>query len=282
MTIFDDIGQFFEDVADIPSDLVEAAVSLFDGPGGVAGIFMSGAVLWVGGPGALVQAFIAGGAVSEGVNALIKHRQLSPEERTLAEMVFGSSLPAQDKIILTNLDHPQGRAFTIPNAVGQSLVNLGPAYGDPIRFTNKAYPEQGQLLIHELAHVWQIHHHTFTPGLICEGAFNQIKNELEKGVYNPGDGQQAWENYNLEQQATIVDLWYRGWDKLPCSPDSAVYKHIQHTINSGAPPPAVQTMSVRELARRKYNQQGAFSVRDRFPRYKNGSLRKSMIGLRGL
>lgn len=281
MSILDGIGKLFDDVADIPGDLVDAAASMFDGPGGVAGIFVSGTVLWVGGPGALVQAFIAGAAVTEGVNALIKTRHLSPEERTLAEMVFGGSLPAQDRIILTNLDHPQGRAFTIPNPDGQCLINLGPAYGDPIRFTNKAYPEQGQLLIHELTHVWQIHHSTFVPGLICDGAFNQIKNELEEGVYNPGDGQQSWQSYNLEQQATIVDLWYRGWSGPACSEQSPVYHHIRDTINGGTPPPAVQTMSVRNVAMRKFNLTGPFSVRTRFPRYKDGSLRKSLIGLRG-
>jgi hypothetical protein len=279
----DDIGEFIEDVANVPGDLVEAATSLFDGPGGVAGIFVSGATLFVGGPAALVPAIIAGVVVTEGVNALIKTRQLSPEERTLAEMVFGNSLPPHDKIILTNLGHPQGRAFVVPNAAGECLVNLGNAYNDPIRHTPDAYPEHGQLLIHELTHTWQIHHSSFVPGLICEGIINQIRNEFEEGIYNPGDGERAWSEYNLEQQATIVDRWYRGWDTEPCSTESRVYHHILGTVNGGTPPPAVQTLSVRTMARRKFGTEGGFSVQARFPRHMTGprSLRKSLIGLRG-
>lgn len=278
----DDIGEFIEDVADIPGDMVEAASSLFDGPGGVAGIFVSGAALFVGGPAALVPAIIAGVAVTEGVNALIKTRQLSAEERTLAEMVFGNSLPPHDKIILTNLGHPQGRAFVIPNAAGECLVNLGEAYNDPIRHTSK-YPEHGQLLIHELTHTWQIHHSSFVPGLICEGIINQIRNEFEEGIYNPGDGDRAWSEYNLEQQAAIVDHWYHGWGEAPCSTGTRFYHHILGTVNGGTPPPAVQTLSVRTMARRKFGTEGGFSIQARFPRHMTGprSLRKSLIGLRG-
>src|SRR5262245_43678592 len=205
----DDIGDFFEDITDIPGDLVE-------GPGGVAGIFVSGGTLFVGGPAALIPAVIAGAVVTEGINALIKTRPLSSEESTLADLVFDGNLPPHESIILTNLGHPQGRAFTIPNAAGECLINLGDAYDDPIRHTSKSYVEYGQLLIHELTHAWQIHHSGFIPGLICEGIINQVRNEFEDGIYNPGDAQKAWSEYNLEQQATIVDRWYR----LGCS-DSA-------------------------------------------------------------
>jgi hypothetical protein len=46
-------------------------------------------------------------------------------------------------------------AFTMPNVFGSGIVNLGPAYEDPIRYTNGNYPQLGQLLIHELTHAWQ-------------------------------------------------------------------------------------------------------------------------------
>jgi hypothetical protein len=280
--LIDDIGEFIEDAADVPSDLVEAAASLFDGPGGVAGIFVSGATLFVGGPTALVPAIIAGVAVTEGVNALIKTRLLSPEERVLAEMVFGNSLPPFEKIILTNLGHPQGRAFVVPNAAGEALINLGDAYNDPIRYT-KSYPEYGQLLIHELTHVWQIHHSGFLPGLICENIVTQVQNEWEEGLYEPGDGEKDWSNYNPEQQATIVARWYRGWGAEPCSVKSGLYRHVLEKINGSALPPAVQSLSVRTIFKRKFGEEGNVSVQNRYPRFIPGSrsLRKSLIGLRG-
>jgi hypothetical protein len=286
-SILDDIGKIFEDVTGVVGDVVAAGASLFDGPGGVIGVFTSGAALIVGGPGALVPAIVAGIAVTEGVNALIKTRRLSAEERTLAEMVFGTSLPPYDRIILTNLYHPQGRAFVIPNAAGECLVNLGDAYHDPIRHTSPSYPEYGQMLIHELTHTWQIHHSSFVPGLICEGIINQVKHEIEGvegGVYSPGDGKRGWSEYNLEQQATIVDRWYgTGWGAGPCSARSHAYpSHIRDAVNGGAAPPVVQPLSVRTVARRKFGTEGGFSVQTRFPRHVHGhrSLRKSLIGLR--
>jgi hypothetical protein len=265
-----------------PEKLVEAGASLFSGPGGVAGIFVTAGGFLVGGgtPEALVAATIAGAGVSQGVNAFIETRKLSAEERTLAEMIYGSSLPPHDKIILTNLKHPEGRAFTILNPAGECLINLGEAYNDPIRYTAAAYPEYGQLLIHELGHVWQIHHSSFLPGLICDGILNQVQYEMGKDVYNPGDGEKNWSEYNLEQQATIVDRWYKGWDVEPCSKKSHVYRHILG-INEGKEPPVVQELSVSKVAQSKFGVSTGFSVRNRFPLYKDGSIRFSLIGLHG-
>jgi hypothetical protein len=278
---FDDIAGFFEDVSSVAGDVVEAGASLFDGPGGIAGIFVSGTMLFVGGPTALVPAIIAGVGATESLNALIKTRGLSPEERTIAELVFGDSLP-YDKIILTNLWHPQGRAFTIPNAAGESLINLGDHYNDPIRDAKGgSYPEYGQLLIHELTHSWQIHHESFMPGLICEGISNQIRNELMSGIYDPGrsDDGRSWSDFNAEQQGTIIDTWY----SHGCSASDNWYRYVL-TVSGGTPPVA-RAISVRNIAKRKFGVEDGFSIKSRFPRYpdspKTRSLRKSLIGLKG-
>lgn len=286
----DDIGEFFESLPSIPGDLVDAATSLFDGPGGVVGIFVSGTTLLVGGPMAMIPALISGVALTEAVNLLIKTREMNAEERTLAELVFGNSLPPNHKIKLTNLSGLDGRAFTIPNAAGEYLVNLGGSCDDPIR--SRHYPENGQLLIHELAHVWQMHHHKFKPGLICEGILNQSRYTLGEDVYTPETGQD-WENYNLEQQATLIDLWYAGYMKkknenrvfrIPgiegCSMDHPFYQYVLQ-VNGGAPPPAVQALSIRTITRRKFGIESNLTVRSRFPLHKAGSLRRSLIGLRG-
>jgi hypothetical protein len=290
----DDIGEFIGDVPEIPGDVVDAAASMFDGPGGVAGIFVSGAVLLVGGPTALVPALIAGVAVTEGANALIRTRRMNAEEQTLAWLVYGDSLPPWDQIILTNLIGLEGRAFTIPNPAGECLINLGEDFDDPIR--SKHYIEHGRLLIHELDHAWQIHHSSFKPGLICAGAYNQAIYNLAEDVYNPGGGGDDWSSYNLEQQATLIDLWYAGFemdaDKKPhfvkvngkrvfgCSPHHPFYRYAVEG-NGGSPPPAVQAMSVRGMAQRKFGMKGSFSVSGGFPRSRDeaDSLRRRMIGL---
>ena len=292
MGILDDIGDTIESIVEAPGDLVEAAASFFDGPGGVAGIFVSGATFLVGGPQALVPAVIAGIGATEGANALIKTRKLSPEERMLAEFVFGDTLPPYDRIILTNFIGLGNRAFVMPNTAGEYLVNLGGDYDDPIRSSHD--PEYGQLLIHELTHVWQIHHNSFVPGLICEGILNQSRYIiLDKDVYNPGAGKKDWSTFNLEQQAKIVDLWYGGYLPVgkqkvtrfvggPCSTSHPFYHYVVQ-VNGDVPPPAVGTLSVRAVAKRKFGAEGEFSIHARFPRYTSGvrSLRRSLIGLRG-
>lgn len=38
----------------------------------------------------------------------------------------------------------------------------------------------------------------------------QLKNSVTGGGYDPGDPGPAWDEFNLEQQATIVERWFRG------------------------------------------------------------------------
>lgn len=286
----DDIVGLIEDAASIPGDLLKEAKDFLNSPGGAAGIFVSGATIFVGGPMAVVPAVIAGIAATEAVNELlIKTREMNPEERTLAELVFGKTLPPFEKIKLTNLAGLGDRPFTTPTATGY-LVNLGQFFENPIRCRLSHYPEHGELLIHELTHVWQIFHSKFVPGLMCEGILNQAEFIFGKDVYKPEKGKN-WDDYNMEQQATLVDLWYGGYvwqdskihrpeGMVGCSKEHPFYRYVME-VNGGAPPPAVQTLSVRDLARRKFGAQGSFAIKGCFPRYKTGSLRRSMIGLTG-
>src|SRR5262245_14366725 len=116
MSIWDDIGGSAEAIVDVAgnaeSDLPDGGADVFEGPGNLVGIVVSGAALYVMGPGAVIPAFVAGAAAG---NALIKHRVMSDDERRFAETVFGKSLPANDKIVLTNLLGHEGQKFTCPN-----------------------------------------------------------------------------------------------------------------------------------------------------------------------
>ena len=153
MGILDFIKGAWHDVAEIPGNVADHFESIFEGPGGVVGILVAGGVVFVGMPGNIVAVTVAGYIAGEITAALVKTRRMSSEERTLAQMVFGNSLPPFDKIILSNLEGQNGRQFVVPNLVGESIINLGSAYNDPIRYTTGAYREQGQVLIHELTHV---------------------------------------------------------------------------------------------------------------------------------
>ena len=139
---------------------------------------------------------------------------MTPDEQRFVDTVFHGTLPPFEDIILTNLTGIGGTAFVCPNGRGQILVNIGrvnnqgdSAYDDPRSFADEEggpYPSAGKLLIHELVHAWQIEHTNFVPGLVCEGIGNQLTGQ----PYEPGAAARPWGDYNLEQQATIVDEWY--------------------------------------------------------------------------
>lgn len=95
----------------------------------------------------------------------------------------------------------------MPTPGGAILVNLGPEfYERPLLSYDSRYPYPGQVLIHELTHVWQIANHSFTPGFYCRAASVVGDNPY---TYQQYDGR-PWSNYSTEQQATIVDRWYAG------------------------------------------------------------------------
>jgi hypothetical protein len=275
------IGDLWDDISDLPGDVLDHFKSVIEGPGGVVGIMVAagGAVL-VGNPDLIIQGAIVAAEIT---HAVTETRRMSSEESTLAKMVFGNSLPPHDKIILSNIEGKDGRSFVVPNIVGESIINLGSAFKDPIRSTNNIYREFGQLLIHELTHVWQIQH-TGAAGFLCDAIPTQIS--INSETYNPGDGSKLWKEYNPEQQATMVDRWYSGYyeGKLvaePCSSKARYFNHIKDTVNAGNDPPVVQTLSVRNIASSKFNKNDDFTVKSTFPMHKSRSLHKSLIGLRG-
>lgn len=57
------------------------------------------------------------------------------------------------------------------------------------------------MFIHELAHAWQIQTKSFIPGVLCKAVF-------ETGSYEYGLAGQAWNDFELAQQAAIVDQWF--------------------------------------------------------------------------
>ena len=178
------------------------------GLGGTFGV-IGGVVVYVF-SGNVVMATVAGVAVGLVTNALIKQRPISQAEYDLANNnVFNGTLPPPDQIILTNLAGLGGRAFTMPGVDGKIYVNLGDAYGDPVNYT-VSYRVKGQLLVHELTHVWQIHHASFLPGFVCQGIVNQANFIAGHNVYEYGPPGPPWSAFNLEQQGAIVDQWFGG------------------------------------------------------------------------
>lgn len=197
---------------DIPNDLKRAKKSFFATGKALVGVAESAGQLYLWTNGSFVSVVVAGSA---GANVLVEHRSLSAQERAFCEKTFGDRVPYK-KVVLTNLHSNDDRAFTIPNIDGDILVNLGPAYKNPLTYTTGGYPTPGQLLVHEMTHAWQIAHSKFLPGLICEGALNQTRHTIlkSKGVYDPGtDFTKKWSSFNAEQQGSVIDGWFMDRDK---------------------------------------------------------------------
>lgn len=209
------------------------------GIGGTFGV-VAGVVVFAFG-GGIILAVVAGVAVGLVTNALIKQRPISDEEYKFAMQVYQNSLPPASQIILTNLSGLGGRAFTMPGVDGKTYVNLGDAFDhpDPLRYKNDAYPIPGQVLIHELAHVWQIEHSSFLPGLVCEGIVNQANNTVGGSVYVYGPPGPEWSEFNLEQQGAIVDQWFAGIltpvvpIRSPMSAADPYFRYISDNIRAG-------------------------------------------------
>ena len=158
------------------------------------GMTVAAGVLLVFGPSAIVPAMVVGGAAE----ALLRHRPLSEEEAGFAAKVFGPTLPAREQIILTNALGMDNRPFVVPGFGGSFLVNLGNGPLNPMDDTSNGMA--GQLLIHEVTHVWQAKRR---PAMtyFCQGVFDS--------TYEPGtDPSKPWSAHGIEQQATIVEAWY--------------------------------------------------------------------------
>jgi hypothetical protein len=215
----------------------------FADPSGLLGVAVVGSAVLVFGPNVILPAVIAGIAVG----ASLSHRRMKDDEKALAALVFGDTLPT-DRIVLTNLSGLGGRGFTIPSFDNSILVNLGDAFENTFG-PAKGYNTGGQLLIHELTHAWQIEHADFVPGWLCDAAAVQIRNywPFKEDVYSPGVAGREWHRFTIEQQATVVDQWFgenaKDWSNiddaktklsLPAAVTHRYYPYINSVLRLGA------------------------------------------------
>jgi hypothetical protein len=166
---------------------------------GLAGLVVSEGAFFLCGATVMVPVFIAGMAVSA---ALFQRRGLHDDERAAAVSVFADTIP-YDNISITNLELPDGRAFTVETIDGTLVVCVGKTRYDSM----VADPDRRATLIHELTHVWQIGHHT-TIETICSGLKNKVVELIQgKDKLYYGDDPllaQTWDSLNTEEQAVVI------------------------------------------------------------------------------
>jgi hypothetical protein len=222
----------------IGSELGDAGVTI-PGLGGVVGLGIVGGSLFIWGPLAIGPAILIGVAAGAVVDSMVKIRRLLPFEEDFAREVFGDSIDFE-RVRLTNLSGIGTRPFTMPTVDNTILINIGNSFDAPTTAVFNSYPFPGQLLIHELTHVWQIQHASlkdgYVPGWLCRG--------IVDSEYTPAASGAAWSSYGVEAQGSIVDRWFggnKGSDKagvgspeaIPMSEDSEYFRYIRDNIRLG-------------------------------------------------
>ena len=176
-------------------------------------------------------------------------RLLTNGEILLAKMVFHTTLP-YNIITISDAIGLGNRAFTIPmfnegqaaaSTIGTLL--LGPLAAPFVLmrpssylinfggsgFANGISGANVPTFIHELTHVWQSFNQTVPSAYIFNSLWHQTISGGAAYSYSPG---QAWRNYNVEQQASIVEDWFSKDGMRPTSPR---FTYIQNNIRAGRP-----------------------------------------------
>jgi len=141
---------------------------------------------------------------------IMGERYLNDKEKAVARTVFGNTLP-YDYIHLSSGVGAGNRPFTIPSPVqwGHYIIYCGPT-------------PTWELLIHEMTHVWQGYSSELAWGYTLNSLFSQMVCK-DAYAYKLGDD---WRLYNVEQQASIVEHWY----KRGRSKDDEAYRYIRDNI----------------------------------------------------
>ena len=154
-----------------------------------------------------------------------RERPLTDEEIEDAKRVYQGTIKYRRVSIANDLG-VGGRKWTEPAGGKMDLyvIHMG-----PLGFAGTTDPDMRARLIHELCHVWQGMHHlsawSYVVGsVVSQGLASVFEGSVKAAYkYKPGD---LWGEYNYEQQAHIVEDWYRAG--LPTS--GPLYPYIVGNI----------------------------------------------------
>jgi len=162
-------------------------------------------------------------------------RLLKPSEVELARQVFQDQLP-YNKIHLANYYLPGNKGTPVTLASVSSIIPVRSLryytiYFGPDAFENGAdQPGIRDTFIHECTHVWQGFHGGLGWEYMVESMFAQGHAIITKGDrneayhYEPG---KPWDDYNVEQQALLVQHWFKYGMKEDDPRHTYVVNHIR-------------------------------------------------------
>ncbi|MBM0206899.1 hypothetical protein JNW90_30770 [Micromonospora sp. STR1s_5] len=158
-------------------------------------------------------------------------RWLADKEKSIARDVFKNTVPL-DQVVITDGLGANDRPFTLPVSVpasvmfnvseGKYVIHAGDGYyGMSTLDADKA------LLIHELTHVWQGEQGNHSWSYVLDSLWDQA---LSDDAYNYDRRKPLkWDEYGPEQQAQIVEDWFKDGMQEQEEKDVRFY-YVKHHI----------------------------------------------------
>ena len=151
-------------------------------------------------------------------------RLIYPSEMAAAMTVFQHTLPPPNRIFISD-SLVDGSAMTLEQMNYLYVIYLGPKGYDDARSLRPMWNGTERVLdvfIHEMTHVWQYYHGV---DVFWEAAGSHVHYD-DPYAYQIGN---SWEDYLVEQQAEIVEDWFRDGMKE----SHAAYPYIRDYIRKG-------------------------------------------------
>jgi outer membrane protein OmpA-like peptidoglycan-associated protein len=167
-------------------------------------------------------------------------RSLKPTEIELARKVFGNNMPAWSQIGITDglgsgdtvWTHTRELVPFLPDSTYQYFINFGDASQVDLSVDSVSLSryvsgygadEVDDVFMHEMTHIWQ---YSRTGANWASIAARCVYAQKAGAGYKFQEGD-PWSDYNLEQQASIVEAWNRRDRKE----DDVLYPYIYYIVN---------------------------------------------------
>jgi hypothetical protein len=159
------------------------------------------------------RAHATGGAAMDLPRLPRSFRFVTAQEETVARQVFGSTVPYR-RVLISDGAGVKDRPFTVPTSMpvpgyspmviplpGKYVIHAGPL------FRGMSDSEEGKkTLVHELTHVWQGEHDTWSWTYVIFSLKDQAL--IDDAYAYDKQHLLPWEFYGTEQQAQIVEDWF--------------------------------------------------------------------------
>jgi len=164
-------------------------------------------------------------------------RLLKKSEVEFARQVFKNQLPYK-KVHIASYYLPGNQGVPVTLASVSSIIPVHTLRHYTIYFGPEVFKEGADrggiasTFVHELTHVWQGYHSALgweymVNSMIAQGHAILTQGDRNRAYdYKPGE---AWDDYNVEQQALLVQDWFRNGMRE----DDERYTYIVNHIRAG-------------------------------------------------